>query len=496
MSPHLEEIRRAALGVVMPGFVGTDLPDWLGSRLSDGLAGVWIFGHNVVDNQQIRDLTTSIHARAPRALVAADEEGGTVTRLEHRHGASWPGHAALGRVDDPEVTRAVAAELGRYAVSCGVDLVAAPDADVNSEATNPVIGVRSFGTDPALVSRHTRSFVQGLTQAGALSCAKHFPGHGATTQDSHVDLPRVEARQAVIRQRDLPPFAAAVEAGVDVLMTAHVIYPAWAETPATIAPELIELARHELGFSGVICTDALDMAAIATTIGRHEGAVQALVAGVDLICLGNPSYPDPYDAEADLEGVIGAIVTAVQRQELTLRRLEQAGSSVQRLVHRRDARRKLTRDDSPGTGPTPGPRTEAGTRAATAAITVHGRLPGHWERPMVVLASGAVNIAAGSGSQVAVRELASSWAAVTVGSSLVEAPAHPGDLVLVTDDRSAPGGLGPLLRNCKAVVHLGVAPPASEVVESGLPVLRTFGGGRASARAAAQVLAGAENRDA
>ena len=243
-----QELHRAALGVVMPGFVGTRMPDWLGSRLAAGLAGAWIFGHNVESPEQVRTLTGQIHALAGRALVASDEEGGTVTRLEHRSGSSWPGHGALGRANDTGLTRSVAAGLGRQAAACGVDLVAAPVADVNSEVTNPVIGVRSFGADPTLVARHTTAFVRGLADGGVLSCAKHFPGHGATTQDSHVDLPRVEDSQAVVRARDLPPFAAAVAAGVDVLMTAHVAYRAWATTPATVTPALIALAREELGF--------------------------------------------------------------------------------------------------------------------------------------------------------------------------------------------------------------------------------------------------------
>lgn len=497
MSASTEALRRAALAVVMPGFVGTRMPGWLGSRLDEGLAGVWIFGHNIEDPTQARDLTASMHARAPRALVASDEEGGTVTRIEHQLGSSWPGHAALGRVDDVGLTRAVAAELGRYAVSCGVDLVAAPDADVNSEETNPVIGVRSFGADTALVTRHTRAFVEGLGEAGVLSCAKHFPGHGATTQDSHVDLPRVDAAQEVIRQRDLPPFAAAVAAGVDVLMTAHVVYGAWATTPATLTPELTVLARQELGFSGVICTDALDMAAIDEVVGRHRGAVQALAAGVDLICLGNPAFPRGYDAQTDLDGVVGAIVTAVQRGELTGERLGEAGKRVHALAARRDRRRAEAIAGRPvhrprhgaadGDRPSHG---AAGARAAAAAVEVHGTLPQRWERPMLVVAPGSANIAAGAGGDVALRTIASSWPDVTVGTSTEQALTHDGDLVVVTDDRTDGAAGAQLLGRAATLVHLGLTTPQTHRLPDRCPVIRTGGGGRAAGRAAAMVLWG------
>lgn len=494
------QVRRAAHAVVMPGFVGQGMPDWLGPCLDAGLAGVWIFGHNVQNLEQVGALARAIHERAPQALVASDEEGGTVTRLEQAGGSSWPGHASLGRVDDVRLTEAVATELGGHAAACGVDLVAAPDADVSSEVGNPVIGVRSFGADPGLVARHTAAFVRGLRTGGVLSCAKHFPGHGATTRDSHVDLPRVDAAQDVVRGRDLPPFAAAVDAGVDVLMTAHVVYGAWAATPATITPELIDLARTELGFTGVICTDALDMAAIDQAVGRHQGAVSALAAGVDLICLGNPAFPRDYDAASDLDAVVVAIVSAVQQGQLPAERLHEAAGRVAVLGHRQASRRSTSHvgrvfatPSTPvgrgfATSDAPLVGVSAGVEAARRAVRLQGPPPETWDRPLVVAVDGALNIASGVRSRAFLAAMADAWPALAVGEDRTAAAAHDGDLVVVTDDRTDLDAAGEVLRRAAAVVHLGIGPPPLDRVPAGCPVLTTGGGGRASAAAAARAL--------
>src|SRR3954469_7723910 len=213
----------SALPVLLPGFVGTTLPGWLESGLADGLGGICLFGHNVEDDQQLRDLTASVHAARPRALVAADEEGGSVTRIDLPAGSPWPGAATLGALDDEDATYDVALGLGARSRDLGLDLVLAPVLDVNSEPDNPVIGVRSFGASTELVSRHGAAFVRGLQDAGVLSCGKHFPGHGATRTDSHVGVPVLDHDEHTWRESDLPPFAAAIGAGVSSLMTAHVV---------------------------------------------------------------------------------------------------------------------------------------------------------------------------------------------------------------------------------------------------------------------------------
>ncbi|NUR05879.1 MAG: glycoside hydrolase family 3 protein, partial [Nocardioidaceae bacterium] len=322
----------SALPVLLPGFEGTTLPSWLASRLADGLAGVCLFGQNVASDEQLRALTGSVHAARPGALVASDEEGGSVTRVDLATGSRWPGHGTLGALDDERATYDVALGLGQRARDLGVDLVLAPVLDVSSEPDNPVIGVRSFGATTELVARHGVAFVRGLQDAGVLACGKHFPGHGATRTDSHVALPVLDVDEATWRARDLPPFAAAVRAGTRSLMTAHVVVRTLDDRPATLSPVLLGLLRDELGFEGVVVTDALDMQAISAGVGRAAGAVAALAAGADLLCIGNPAFPGGYDAEAVLDEIAAAVETAVADGVLPAERLAEATTRVAALV--------------------------------------------------------------------------------------------------------------------------------------------------------------------
>jgi beta-N-acetylhexosaminidase len=324
--------RRLALSVLLPGFLGPTVPGWLRERLAEGLAGVCLFGQNVGSAQQVAALTADLHGVRDGVLVASDEEGGSVTRLDARDGSPWPGHATLGALDDPAATFDVAVALGGAAAAVGVDLVLAPVLDVNSEPDNPVIGVRSFGATPDLVSRHGVAFVEGLARSGVLACAKHFPGHGATRTDSHVGLPVLDVDADTWRARDLAPFAAAVRAGVPAVMTAHVVVSALDDRPATLSARVLGVLRDELGFSGAVVSDALDMRAISAGVGRGEGAVLALAAGVDLLCVGNPEFPDPYDDEAAVEEVVGAVERAVADGRLPTGRLEEASARVAALA--------------------------------------------------------------------------------------------------------------------------------------------------------------------
>lgn len=325
------DLRRAALGVVMPGFIGTTVPAWLAEAVEQGLGGVALFGHNVTDEPQVRALSDELHRRG-RVIVASDEEGGSVSRLDVRAGSRWPGAGALGALDDEAATTAIARSLGAQARRAGVDLVLAPVLDVGSEPDNPVIGVRSFGADPGLVARHGAAFCRGLTEAGVAACGKHFPGHGATRTDSHVGLPIIDVDEATWRARDLPPFRAAVAAGVPCLMTAHLVLTWCDSVPATVSARVLGLVRDELGYDGVIASDALDMRAIADRWGRGPAAVAALAAGVDLVCVGNPAFPDEYDDRAALEEVVGALVAAVADGSLPEERLLEASRRVATLA--------------------------------------------------------------------------------------------------------------------------------------------------------------------
>ena len=230
--------------------------------LERGLGGITLFAYNVRDPEQLAGLTAALRAERPELLISIDEEGGDVTRLEAEHGSSYPGNLALGAVDDVALTEEVASAIAGELARAGVNLNLAPVADTNTNPRNPVIGVRSFGSDPELVARHVAAFVTGTQRQGVAACAKHFPGHGDTAVDSHRELPTVGGDLAAA----LLPFRAAIAAGVQAVMTGHLLVPGLDEAPATISrPILSGLLRGELGFDGLIVTDALEMQGISRT---------------------------------------------------------------------------------------------------------------------------------------------------------------------------------------------------------------------------------------
>lgn len=293
--------------VLLPGFVGTTLPEWLASWLRRGLAGVCVFGDNVVSRGQLRELTDQIRAANPTALIAIDEEGGDVTRLYQRAGSPYPGNAILGRIDDVEYTESVARTVGWELRQVGCTLDFAPDVDINSNPDNPVIGVRSFGSDPALVARHSAAWVRGLESTATASSSKHFPGHGDTAADSHLALPVIDLPLERLRERELRPFEAAIAAGSRTIMTSHILLPQVDPTgPATFSSAILQgLLREELGFDGVIVSDALDMTGASGEIGIARAAVRAIAAGCDLLCVGTENTDEQLaDIERELRGAL------------------------------------------------------------------------------------------------------------------------------------------------------------------------------------------------
>ncbi|GAB2466375.1 beta-N-acetylhexosaminidase [Conyzicola lurida] len=313
--------QRPATRVLLPGFVGTELPDWLAARLRDGLAGVCLFGENVESRDQLRALTAAIYTANPHALIAIDEEGGDVTRLYQSVGSPFPGNALLGRIDDLDYTALVATAVGLELRDVGVNLNFAPDVDINSNANNPVIGVRSFGSDPALVARHSAAWVAAHEATGVAVSAKHFPGHGDTAQDSHLALPVVDLPLSALRERELLPFEAAVAAGASSVMSSHILLPQLdAENPATFSRTILDgLLRGDLGFTGVIVSDALDMVGASGETGIPAAAVRAIAAGCDLLCIGTKN------TDAQLDDIEAALAAAVAAGELDAARLADAG---------------------------------------------------------------------------------------------------------------------------------------------------------------------------
>lgn len=369
-----DELTRLVNGVLWPGFLGSEVPTWLGIALDEGLAGVVYFAQNLVGDTAA--LSASIHDRSPRALIGIDEEGGSVTRLETQGGSTVPGAAQLGVVDDVAATEATGYEIARRVDAVGADVVLGPVADVNSDPRNPVIGVRSFGDSADLVSRHTAAAVRGIQRAGLAACAKHYPGHGDTRTDSHHDLPVLTLTQREIDEQHLPPFAAAVQAGVRSIMTAHIGSPLWGDAPATLSPTVLGRLRAD-GFDGVIVSDALDMAAIRERAGIGGGAVQALAAGVDLLCIGNPTNPGaamlPDQDERDYRSARDAIIAAIRNGELARERVEEA------------ARRVASMADAVRWRPEPPEAVFDADSIADRAVRVQGELPAFTDEPTTVI---------------------------------------------------------------------------------------------------------------
>jgi len=523
------ELRRLALGVLLPGFPGTSPPGRLLDLLADGLAGVVLFERNVTPGPDdaggpggppgpdgpdggVAALTAALRAARPDLLVGIDEEGGDVTRLDAARGSQVPGAAALGRVDDVDLTRGVARTLGTRLARVGVPLVLAPVADVHSDPDNPVIGIRSFGPDPDLVARHVVATIAGLHDAGVAATAKHFPGHGATREDSHLTVPVVDVDRDVLARRELVPFRAALAAGVDVVMTAHVRYPALDTVPATLSRRAVtDLLRGELGFAGVVMSDGLDMHAITATVGRPDGAVQALAAGVDALCVGGESV-----APAQVEELVAAIVAAVQDGRLPEQRLADAAARVAALAAQlaRSPAGPASRTGAAGltapagaAGPA-SPRADLGAQAARRALDVRGHvvLAGP---PLVVELHEGASIAAGDvpwaigaaladrlpGTRVlpltaaAAGDMPAAAPAAAVAAVLAAAGQSP---LLVSARRTRPGTWTRAVLDALAAVRPDLVLVDHGVPDSDVGVARvaTWSASRVSAQAAADLLAG------
>ena len=357
------DVRRLALGCLLAGFTGPDVPHWLARALADGLGGVVLFGSNIGDGSGVARLTRKLRAAAGRdVVVALDEEGGDVTRLDARRGSSSPGAAALGALDDPAATEAVYATIGARLAAAGVTVDLAPVADVNLDPRNPVIGVRSFSADPAVAARHVAAAVRGLQRAGVAACAKHFPGHGATAADSHHGVATVTRSRAELEVAELEPFRAAIASGTRAIMTGHLLVPALDPNAlATVSrPITTGLLRERLGFTGTVVTDALEMRAVADTIGIVAGFVRALLAGADAIETG------AQDAGALVEPIVAACVRAVDDGRLAVERLADAAGRTSALA--------TAGDD------TAGPSVDD---VAARCVEILGVLP-TLERPLVV----------------------------------------------------------------------------------------------------------------
>jgi beta-N-acetylhexosaminidase len=273
--------------LLFAGFEGVKLPDDLARLIAAGrVGGVILFARNIESPEQARSLTTALHACAPKdtpLLIAIDQEGGRVQRLRAPW-TQWPPMRRVGEINDLAMTESVARALALELLDLGIGLDFAPCADVDTNPDNPVIGDRSFGRDPERVAAHTSHFVRAMQGAGIAACAKHFPGHGDTACDSHHELPQLDHELERIREVELPPFAAAVDAGVASIMTAHISFPSLDPArPATLSPEVMGLLREELAFDGVVFSDDLEMKAVADHYRPQEIVEGCLSADVDVV---------------------------------------------------------------------------------------------------------------------------------------------------------------------------------------------------------------------
>jgi beta-N-acetylhexosaminidase len=320
---------RLAEAILIPPFPGLSAPGWMLDALGRGLAGVTLFGQNISAPDQVSALTAMLRSAATGddPVIAIDEEGGDVTRVAYADGSPYPGNAALGAVDDVALTQAVYRAIGADLAALGINFDLAPCADVLGAADSPAVGTRSFGAHTGLVSRHTAAAVAGLQGACVAACTKHFPGHGRTGTDTHEAIATIEGSLAELRLVDLPPFEAAIRAGTLAIMPSHLRVPELTgDLPATVSAAAITgLLRGELGFTGVIVSDALEMRATRDMFGIPGAAVLAVAAGTDLLCLGRDGSEDDYLAVRD------ALVAAVRDGALEGERLEEAADRVARL---------------------------------------------------------------------------------------------------------------------------------------------------------------------
>ena len=319
---------RLALGVLSIGFGGPRVPVWLKPYLENGLGGITLFGSNTPDLEATANLVEEIRRYNPLIVISIDEEGGDVTRIYARTGSEQPTAAQLGRIDDADYTMASYYNLGLVLNSLDIDLTFAPVADICINSNNPIVGIRSFGDRADLVSRHVAAAVRGLQAAGTSASLKHFPGHGAVLEDSHHNLPRIRSSFADLEAVDLAPFLSGLKAGARSVMVGHLIVDSLdCEHAASQSARVMQdFLRKDLGYEGVIITDALDMGALGGPANIPHSAVAAIRAGADFLCLsGLP------DQSSFVAGSMQRIVAAIEQGQIDESHLVASASRISKL---------------------------------------------------------------------------------------------------------------------------------------------------------------------
>ena len=318
--------------------------------------GVILFAENVTGTEQTARLTDGLQKASPDIplLITIDQEGGIVTRLQS--GTNLPGNMAIGATRNEKYAYQTGQVIGSELSSLGINVNFGPSVDVNNNPANPVIGVRSYSSDAGLVSRLGAQTVKGLQSENIAATAKHFPGHGDTATDSHYGLPLVTHDKERLRSVELVPFQKAIDSGVDMIMSAHVQFPAFDNTtytskkdgepimlPATLSKKVLTgLLREEMGFDGVIVTDALNMKAISDNFGQEEAVVKALEAGADIALM--PAEVTSLDMEKNIKNVVEKVKEAVESGELPIAQVDE---SVERILELKEKRGILDPESTP-----------------------------------------------------------------------------------------------------------------------------------------------------
>ena len=330
----------------------TVLNDEVAGLLADYQFGaVILFAENIKETNETVALTRDMQTAATSKggvplMIATDQEGGIVYRLGS--GTALPGNMALAATGDSENAKLAGQIIGRELDSVGINTTLSPVIDVNNNANNPVIGLRSFSDDPDIVGEYGSKYISGLDDYNIIGCAKHFPGHGDVATDSHTGLPKVDKSKDELLNNELKPYKIAISQGIDMIMTAHILYPQLDDTtlksdkpdgngdlndetrPATLSYKILtDLLRGELGFDGVVITDAINMAGVNDFFSEELTTLEALKAGADIICMPVTGVTNKTAWTEKMESIISYVENAVYNNDITEERIDQ---SVRRIL--------------------------------------------------------------------------------------------------------------------------------------------------------------------
>lgn len=326
-------VRPEALDTTIHWTEYQDLPDYKLQQVNKTMrdvskdypvGGMILYAHNIVDEAQLGEFIAEIRTLNGSPLLAIDEEGGRIARIANNENFDVPKYesmAAIAESGDPSEAYKAAFTIGSYVKKYGFDIDYAPVADVNTNPENIVIGARAFSDDPETAAEFVVSYLNGLDSAGVIGTLKHFPGHGDVKTDTHSGYAETNKTWEEMLECEMIPFKAGIEAGAQMIMTAHIAAPKVTgdDLPATLSSVILQdKLRGELGFKGIIVTDAMDMGAITTQFGNAEAAIKSIQAGVDVVL-----------CSKDFTQVFDAVVNAVEKGDIKETRIDE---SVKRIL--------------------------------------------------------------------------------------------------------------------------------------------------------------------